>query len=85
MAPTGVSVKQSRKSALLMLAPASLTLVCFLALPLATLLRYSFNRFSPQQLMTEAFTAENYVKFLAEPFFRDVLATTFAIAAGCTS
>lgn len=54
-----------------------------LVLPLLTLLRYSFNRYSPQQLMTEAVTWENYAKFFAEPYYREVLATTFSLAIVC--
>lgn len=73
-----------RSSAVLMTAPALLVIMTCLVLPLLTLFRYSFNRFSPQELMTEAFTLENYAKFFMEPYFREVLTSTFGLAVSCT-
>src|SRR5689334_22885783 len=73
-----------RSSAVLMMAPALLVIMTCLVLPLLTLFRYSFNRFSPQELMTEAFTLENYAKFFMEPYFREVLTSTFGLAVSCT-
>jgi putative spermidine/putrescine transport system permease protein len=65
------------------LGPALAVVGVLLVLPLVTLLRYSFNRFTPVQLMTEAFTFENYVRFASEPYYRSVLATTFGVAMLC--
>ncbi len=65
------------------LGPALLVVATLLVVPLLTLLRYSFNRFTPQQLMAEAFTFENYLRFAAEPYYRSVLGTTFGVAALC--
>jgi putative spermidine/putrescine transport system permease protein len=65
------------------LGPALLVVGMLLVVPLVTLLRYSFNRFTAQQLMAEAFTIENYVRFFSEPYYRAVLATTFGVAATC--
>lgn len=65
------------------LGPAMIVIAGLLVLPLLTLLRYSFNRYSPQQLMIEAVTWENYAKFFAEAYYREVLATTFSLAIVC--
>src|SRR5690349_16455710 len=65
------------------LGPALAVVALLLVLPLVTLLRYSFNRFTPQQLMAEAFTLENYVRFASEPYYRAVLGTTFGVATLC--
>lgn len=65
------------------LGPALIVVAVLLVMPLVTLLRYSFNRFTPQQLMAEAFTLENYVRFMSEPYYRSVLGTTFAVAVLC--
>lgn len=73
----------SRSSAVLMMAPALLVVVTCLALPLLTLFRFSLNRFSPQELMIEALTLENYGKFFAEPYFHEVLMSTFILALSC--
>jgi putative spermidine/putrescine transport system permease protein len=73
-----------RSTAVLMMAPALLVIMTCLVLPLLTLFRYSLNRFSPQELMTEALTLENYAKFFMEPYFREVLTSTFGLAVSCT-
>ncbi|WP_430396276.1 ABC transporter permease [Ferrovibrio sp.] len=59
-------------------------MLLLLVLPLLTLLRYSFNKFTPGQLMSEAFILDNYIKFFAEPYFREVMTGTFGLAAICT-
>lgn len=66
------------------LGPALLVIVCFQMLPLMALFRYSFNRFTPTELMTEAFTFDNYGRFLSEPYFQEVLLTTLALSTICT-
>lgn len=82
--PADVTAKRGRTTAALMMGPALLVMALLLVMPLLTLLRYSFNRFSPQQLMIEAFTLDNYIKFFAEPYFREVMTGTFGLAAICT-
>lgn len=52
----------------------------FLVLPLVLMLRTSFNRFVPGQLMMPAFTLENYLAVASEPFYRDTLGTTIFVA-----
>jgi len=75
---------QRRRVAGLLLLPASLVVVAFLALPLVLLLRYSLNRFVPGQFMVEALTLENYAKFWTDPFYFAVLRTTLMMSGGVT-
>lgn len=56
--------------------PGTLLVVLALLGPLALMLRYSFNRFVPGELMVEGLTLANYAKFLHDSFYRDVLLTT---------
>ena len=65
--------------------PACALVGVFLLLPLALLLRYSFNRFVPGDFMVEALTPENYAKFVHDPYFRGILGTTLAMALGVTA
>ena len=60
--------------------PGVLLVVLLLIGPLAILLRYSFNRFVPGELMVSAMTAENYVRFFADPYYQGVLWTTLRIS-----
>ncbi|MBP33482.1 ABC transporter permease [Methylobacterium sp.] len=61
--------------------PGTLLVVLALLGPLALMLRYSFNRFVPGELMVEGLTLTNYAKFLHDAFYRDVLLTTLWVAA----
>ncbi|WP_311136191.1 MULTISPECIES: ABC transporter permease [Pseudooceanicola] len=63
-----------------LLSPATLLVLGSLVLPMLTLLRYSFNAYDPIVLMRETFTLENYLRFLAEPYFHEVILTTLAVA-----
>lgn len=67
-----------------MLTPALLLVVVFLLMPLAVLLRYSFNAYVPGQFMVDAFTGANYLAALSDPYYRGVLATTVMVAIGVT-
>src|SRR5665213_1150229 len=64
-----------------MIAPATVFVVLVLLGPLALMLRYSFNRFVPVELMVSAFTLENYVKFFSDSFYQEVLWTTLWVSA----
>ncbi len=66
-------------------APGTLFVVLFLLLPLCLMLRYSFNRFVPGDMMREALTGANYAKFLHDPFYQDVLGTTLWVSAVSTA
>jgi len=62
------------------MAPASLLVLAFLALPMLLMLRYSFNRFIPGQFMVEAVTVENYVTLATDPYYRRVLGMTLGVS-----
>src|SRR5579859_1362086 len=66
------------------MAPASLLVMAFLALPMLLMLRFSFNRFVPGQFMVEAVSAENYVKLATDPYYRHVLVLTLAVSVSVT-
>jgi putative spermidine/putrescine transport system permease protein len=67
-------------TASLLIGPATLVVVLSLVLPLALLARYSLNRYDRRTFMIEAFTPENYLRFVTDPFYTGVLWTTFGIA-----
>jgi putative spermidine/putrescine transport system permease protein len=67
-----------------LLTPATLFVVGVLALPMLIMLRYSFNRYVPGKFMQPAWTAENYAKFITDPFYHKVLWTTLEVAVACT-
>jgi putative spermidine/putrescine transport system permease protein len=67
-----------------MIGPASLVVTVGILLPVVILFRYSLNRFTPGRFMVEAVTAENYVKFVTDPFYVGVLARTLRVATVCT-
>src|SRR5260370_39691933 len=71
-------------SATTLVGPATVFVVAGLLVPLAILLRYSFNRFDPRRMMVETFSLDNYVKFFADPYYTGVLWTTLRVAALCT-
>ena len=74
-----------RSPAVPLLAPGVLYVSLFLLLPMGIMLRYSLNRFVPGQLMVEAVTAANYLKFLSDPFYQRVLWTTLWTSALSTT
>jgi putative spermidine/putrescine transport system permease protein len=71
-------------SASTLVGPATVFVAAGLLVPLAILLRYSFNRFDPRRMMVETFSLDNYVKFFADPYYTGVLWTTLRVAALCT-
>jgi putative spermidine/putrescine transport system permease protein len=73
-------MRPRRPLAPLLVLPALLLVLATLGMPLVILARYSVNRFVPGQFMVEALTAENYVKFLTDPYYRNVLWTTLGVA-----
>src|ERR1700685_387441 len=64
--------------------PATIYVAAGVLLPMAILLRYSFNDFDPRLMMVDAFTPKNYAKFFADPYYTGVLATTLRVAILCT-
>lgn len=71
-------------SATTLIGPATVFVVVGLLLPLAILLRYSFNTMDPRRIMVETLSLANYEKFFADSYYTSVLWTTFRVAALCT-
>jgi len=67
-----------------LLVPATIFVAIGLMVPIAILFRYSLNAFVPGQLMVDALTIENYVKFFTDPFYLQVLWRTIRVAVACT-
>jgi len=67
-------------TASLLVGPVTMVIVVGLMLPVLILFRYSLNRFEPRLMMVEALTLENYLKFFADPFYRNILFTTLRVA-----
>ncbi|SDB20071.1 ABC transporter permease [Belnapia rosea] len=67
-----------------LLLPATLLVLGLLVAPMAMLFRISLNEYSAAQMMQEALTAENYLRAIADPYYRDVLGTTLGVALACT-
>ena len=65
--------------------PATLVVVAVLGLPLVLLFRYSLNQYDRYDMMVETFTLQNYAAIVSDPFFRNVLLRTIAIAAISTA
>ncbi|HET7882962.1 MAG TPA: ABC transporter permease [Acetobacteraceae bacterium] len=74
-----------RTEGVALLGPASAFMVLMLVAPLALLFRDSLNRYDPTELMVAATTPANYLRFLADPFYRGVLLTTVRVAAVVTA
>jgi putative spermidine/putrescine transport system permease protein len=71
-------------SATTLVGPATVFVAAGLLVPLAILLRYSFNRLDPRRIMVETFSLDNYIKFFSDPYYTGVLWTTLRVAALCT-
>lgn len=67
-----------------LLVPATIFVAIGLMVPIAILFRYSLNAFVPGQLMVDALTIDNYVKFFTDPFYLQVLWRTVRVAVACT-
>jgi putative spermidine/putrescine transport system permease protein len=72
--------RRETSAALTLLGPASVLMLVMLVVPLGFLARYSINRFDPTELMIEAATPANYMKFFKDPFYWDVLVTTIRVS-----
>ncbi|MGF6743382.1 ABC transporter permease [Paraburkholderia atlantica] len=69
----------------LLATPAVLVVLFVIVLPGVQLVRYSFNHFDSVQMMQAAFTLDNYVQFLTDPYYHAVLWSTIKVAALCTA
>ncbi len=64
--------------------PAGLLVALLLGAPMLLLFRISLNEYSATDMMVEAATAANYLRAVADPYYRRVLAVTLGVAAGST-
>jgi putative spermidine/putrescine transport system permease protein len=62
------------------LGPATCVVVVTMVAPLLLLARYSVNHYSSTDLMVEATTPENYLRFFTDPFYLGVMRTTIGVA-----
>jgi putative spermidine/putrescine transport system permease protein len=62
------------------LGPATCVVLLLLVAPLGLLARDSLNRYDPTELMIEAVTPANYLRFFTESFYWDVMRTTILVA-----
>jgi putative spermidine/putrescine transport system permease protein len=69
----------------LLVLPACLLVLGLLIGPMILMLRISLNHFSPTQLMTEAFSAENYIQAARDPYYQEIILTTLGMALLCTA
>lgn len=65
--------------------PAALLVAALLIGPMLHLGRISLNRYDPNQMMVEALTPENYLRAVADPYYRGVMGTTLVVALACTA
>jgi putative spermidine/putrescine transport system permease protein len=67
-------------TASVLIGPATLIVSLGIFIPIAILFRYSLNQYTPGKLMVEALTADNYIKFVTDPYYRGVLFTTMRVS-----
>lgn len=67
-------------AAAVFLGPATAVVLLTLVAPLAVLARFSLDRFDPIQMVIQAVTPANYLRFVADPFYIGVLRTTVTVA-----
>jgi len=65
--------------------PACLLVLALLIGPMILMFRISLNRFSPTQLMIEAFSFDNYARAAADPYYQEIILTTLGMALLCTA
>lgn len=71
-------------SAATLVLPATILITLILIAPLALLLRYSLNIYSPTELMIEALSPSNYVVAITDPYYQGIMLTTLGVALVCT-
>jgi putative spermidine/putrescine transport system permease protein len=68
----------------ILLLPSLLVLLPFFFAPLAIMLSYSFYRFVPGAPMQPAFIPDNYLRFVADDFYRGILLDTLLMGLSVT-
>ncbi len=74
-----------RGAAWLYLGPATTVVLVTLLVPLCLLARYSVNRYDPTELMIEAATPANYLRFFTDAYYLQVMTTTLFVAVVSTA
>jgi putative spermidine/putrescine transport system permease protein len=82
---TGAEDKSAPPQMALLVLPACLLVLGLLIGPMILMFRISLNRFSPTQLMIEAFSFDNYVRAAQDPYYQEVILTTLGVALLCTA
>ena len=82
--PAGITMRSETTDIYSLLAPSLILVLLCLILPLCLMARYSFNRFSPGEMMVSAFTLENYARFFGDSFYLGVLFRTLWLALAST-
>ena len=77
-------MRRDRIQAVSLVSPATLLLTVMFVLPLLLFVRFSFNQFVPGEFMKAAWTLENYVKFLSDPYYLAILLRTILISVAST-
>jgi putative spermidine/putrescine transport system permease protein len=72
--------RKDTNTTIALLAPSLGLVLLGLAVPLLLMLRYSLNHWAPGELMSSAFTPENYVRFFSDTFYLGVLFRTLWIS-----
>jgi putative spermidine/putrescine transport system permease protein len=80
-----VARRREAFSAAFLLGPATIFVCLTMVAPLLLLARYTLNRFDPTELMVAAWTLQNYVRFVTDPFYLAVLATTIRVSVVVTA
>jgi putative spermidine/putrescine transport system permease protein len=73
-------VRREGPAAAAFVGPATCVVLLVMIAPLVVLARYSLNQFSPTELMIETVTPANYLRFVTDPFYIDVMRTTVTVA-----
>jgi len=73
-----------KNSFLIMFMPALILVSFFFFVPILSLLRISFFKYSGMGVFEPGFTLENYIKFLTDPFYLQVIWYTIKIAFSVT-
>jgi putative spermidine/putrescine transport system permease protein len=76
--------RRRRIERLLYLAPSIVFLFVFIVLPYSAVFRMSFNIFSPMRLFLEAFTVQNYLDILSDPYYYKLIYRTILLGVTVT-
>lgn len=69
----------------ILVVPACLLILGLLVGPLVLMFRVSLNEFDPARMMVEAVSLDNYIRAATDPYYQQIILTTFGIAVLCTA